>query len=141
MKNIITMKKIIFLSILISFLSCKKAEDNKTEDNVPQALEEKVTTAQKIAVLDTKDEFVIDVNDSRVKEIQQHLSSLSDTFNESEDKIANSIFIIHKKFNEEGLNYSNIELLRIADKNKATYKETGISFEEFMAMIFALTEK
>lgn len=136
------MKKIFFLSILISFLSCKNTEDKKIEENnVLKTSGTKITTAQKLAVLDTEDETTIDVNDSRVIEIQKHLSSLSKTFNQTEDIIGNSVFILHKKYKEKGLYYSNLEILEDFDKNAEVYKNSGMRFEEFLALVYAMTNK
>jgi hypothetical protein len=138
------MKKIIFLSILISFLSCKKADDNPVDYNFntqKEVIVQEVTVAQKLAVLDTEYESGIDVNDPRVEEIQKHLLSLSKVFNQSEDVIGNSVFILNRKFKEKGVSYSNIETLRVMDNNVDAYKGSGMSFEEFCAMIYALTNE
>ena len=131
---------------MISFFACKKADESiiqtsPSKEHASKISEIEITIAQKIAVLDTNSEIVIDVNDPRVIEIQKHLSSLSNTFNESENKISNTTFIIHQKFKEEGLNYSISDLLIIADKNNKEYKESGIHFDEYMALIYTLTSK
>jgi hypothetical protein len=101
-----------------------------------------ITTAQKLATLDSDSPEIIDINDYRVIEIQKHIYRLSKAFNEPEENIGDITYktsILLKK--EKGLNYSTLDLLRVADKDLDTYKDSGVKYAEFMALLATMTEE
>jgi hypothetical protein len=103
---------------------------------------ETITTAQKLATLDSDSPETIQFDDYRVLEIQKHLYRLSKAFNETEENIGNTTHntsILLKK--EKGLNYSNLELLRVADKDLDDVKDSGVTYAEFMALLAMMTEE
>lgn len=101
-----------------------------------------ITTAQKLATLDSDSPETIEINDYRVIEIQKHIYRLSKAFNEPEENIGDithNTSILLK--NEKGLNYSNLELLRVADKDLDDIKDSGVTYAEFMALLAMMTEE
>lgn len=157
-------KKTILFALLVCIYSCGKKEpinitpeptyeynpnsEQVSDPNIEQteiteiADNETITTAQKLATLDSDSPETIQFDDYRVLEIQKHLYRLSKTFNETEENIGNITYntiILLKK--EKGLNYSNIRLLRAADKNLDDIKDSGITYAEFMALVAMMTEE
>lgn len=120
----------------VSETTIEQTEVTETADN------ETITTAQKLATLDSDSPETIPFDDYRVLEIQKHLYRLSKAFNETEENIGNtthSTSILLKK--EKGLNYSNLELLRVADKDLDDIKDSGVKYAEFMALLAMMTEE
>jgi hypothetical protein len=114
----------------------EQTEVTETGDN------ENITTAQKLATLEYDSPETIDINDYRVIEIQKHIYRLSKAFNEPEENIGNITYktsTLLKK--EKGLNYSTLDLLRVADKDLDNYKDSGIKYAEFMALLAVMTEE
>jgi len=120
----------------VSEPTIEQTEVTETADNG------NITTAQKLAALDSDSPETIEINDYRVIEIQKHIYRLSKAFNEPEENIGDithNTSILLK--NEKGLNYSNLDLLRFADKDLNDIKESGITYAEFMAMLAVMTEE
>jgi len=120
----------------VSETTIEQTEVTETADN------ETITTAQKLATLDSDSPETIEINDYRVIEIQKHLYRLSKAFKIPEENIGDithNTSILLK--NEKGLNYSNLELLRVADKDLNDIKDSGITYAEFMAMLAVMTEE
>lgn len=114
----------------------EQTEVTETADN------ENITTAQKLATIDYDSPETIDINDYRVIEFQKHLYRISKAFNEQEDRIGEITYKTSLMFKtKKGLNYSTLDLLKVADKDLDTYKDSGIKYEEFMAMIYAMSEE
>mgnify|MGYP000314203529 FL=1 len=154
-------KKTILFALLVCIYSCGKKEPSNitpeptyeynsnseqvsdpTIEQTEIADNETITTAQKLATLDSDSPETIQFDDYRVLEIQKHLYRLSKAFNETEESIGNtthSTSILLKK--EKGLNYSNLELLRVADKDLDEIKDSGVKYAEFMALLAMMTEE
>lgn len=153
-------KTTLLFALLIFIYSCGKKESTVTpeptyehnpnseqvyEPNIEQTEvtdNETITTAQKLATLDYNSPETIQFDDYRVLEIQKHLYRLSKAFNETEESIGNITYkasILLKK--EKGLNYSTLDLLRVADKDLDTYKDSGVKYAEFMALLATMTEE
>lgn len=157
-------KKTILFALLVCIYSCGKKEPSNitpeptyeynpnseqvSDPNIEQtevteiADNETITTAQKLATLDSDSPETIQFDDYRVLEIQKHLYRLSKAFNETEENIGNITYktsILLKK--EKGLNYSTLDLLRVADKDLDTYKDSGVKYAEFMALLAMMTEE
>ena len=157
-------KKTILFALLVCIYSCGKKEPsnitpeptyeyNSNSEQVSDptieqtevteiADNETITTAQKLATLDSDSPETIQFDDYRVLEIQKHLYRLSKAFNETEESIGNtthSTSILLKK--EKGLNYTNLELLRVADKDLDEIKDSGVKYAEFMALLAMMTEE
>lgn len=157
-------KKTILFALLVCIYSCGKKEPSNitpeptyeynpnseqvSDPNIEQtevteiADNETITTAQKLATLDSDSPETIPFDDYRVLKIQKHLYRLSKAFNETEENIGNITYktsILLKK--EKGLNYSTLDLLIIADKDLDTYKDSGVKYAEFMALLAVMTEE
>ncbi len=157
-------KKIILFALLVCIYSCGKKEPsnitpeptyeyNQNSEQVSDptieqtevteiADNETITTAQKLATLDSDSPEIIQFDDYRVLEIQKHLYRLSKAFKEPEENIGNftvNTTILLKK--EKGLKYSNLDLLRAADKDLQLIKDNGMTYAEFMAMLAVMTEE
>ena len=154
-------KKTILFALLVCIYSCGKKEPSNitpeptyeynsnseqvsdpTIEQTEIADNETITTAQKLATLDSDSPETIQFDDYRVLEIQKHLYRLSKAFNETEESIGNtthSTSILLKK--EKGLNYSNLELLRVAEQDLDEIKDSGVKYAEFMALLAMMTEE
>ena len=122
---------------------CSSSDNTKTEQtqSAPTAQSAPPTPAQQLAIIDANSNSPLDVNDSRVVEIQRHLTSLATAFGQPESDIANATYAASLEMTKKGLSYNNIHLLVIADKDLDTYKQVGIKYQEFLALVVMMTTK
>ena len=135
-KGSIIVLVVLFLMIAGCY-KCMDGDDTKIEhaQSIP------ATPAQQLATLDANSGSMLDVSDSRVQEIQRHLTSLATAFNQPESDIATFTNNASNELAKKGLDYNNIRLLVIADQDLDTYKKSGVKYQEFMALLVMMTTK
>ena len=128
---------LVFFLLIAGCYKCMDGDDTKTT----QAQSIPATPAQQLATLDANSGSMLDVSDSRVQEIQRHLTNLAIAFNQPESDIANFTNNASNEMTKKGLDYNNIRLLVIADTDVDTYKKSGVKYQEFMALLIMMTTK
>lgn len=118
-----------------------KGDEVQKKKELSEKIYKAATPAQKLATLDAGSDITIGLDNDRTIDIQKHLTSLATAFGTSEYEIANQTYTASKQLSDKGLSYSNIQLLRISDKDLDVYKQSGITYSEFLSLLVTMTTK
>lgn len=90
------------------------------------------TGAQKLASLDANSATLLNMDDTRVKQIDTLLNNLSAIFHETPENIANATYVANQQLKRKGILESNYNILEHMNKEISTlglrYKEAVLKY-------------
>ncbi|MFI5196364.1 MAG: hypothetical protein ACHQD8_04680 [Chitinophagales bacterium] len=121
----------IVLVIVWRKYTSNKDEISSTSANI-NTTQASVTGAQKLASLDANSATPLNIDDTRVQQIDTLLKNLSATFHETPENIANATFVANQQLKRKGIQESNYNILEHMNKEISTlglrYKEAVLKY-------------
>ncbi len=130
---------IVLLAFIILSSGDKSTPNTLQSNNTPAPAT--ATPAQMLAAIDAGSASQVSLSDEHVIEIQTHLSNLASAFSIPETRIADITYNGSQQLTQKGLSYSNLHLLRIADKDLDVYRKSGVKYEEFISLLVLMTTR